>query len=828
MKTAILVTARLGSTRLKQKHLLPVNGQPVMFHLLQRIAYEFKKEIASGDARLIIATSDEAENRAFEQFADAEVFYGPINNIPLRMLKAAQSVAADLVLLAEGDDILCSPRGMRLVYEALQNGASYAATSGLPFGMNSSGFSIRFLEPALSGAEDSVLDTGWTRVFDESAKTVINVTSIPQMESLRFTLDYDEDYQFFKAIIERLGDRIPSISDADLVDFVLKDNLHFINRSRVKEYWENFYRGRAREAGLLLLCGESDLHLESYGQTIVWCPIRRETLFRQKGKLYPLFGDFTPDEGASAVIDQRLVQQLDQGLLQESASSPEMRWAPLAIQQIQWRLSRYLWVKECCRRILDHYSPSSMTITSGDDRDLVHVFKLLCSQRSIDLKVLSQKCDDTGSRTYLAVPYDIPITIDPSWFSRLRALAFSGGSLWYQSYWNILGSFGPNGYQVNFTRLIGILQGVKSRISSKLRLKNDELRDVMVFDEEVPVRKRYQLTPQYWLGFESDELSLIQNRVNTFFNHYTPEFLDTVSRRLDAFFKRKAPRRVVLFHDKVPSSRMLTKVARRHGVPLDFLNHGAPIEKDTPPSSSSEFIPHRYVAWNDSSARAYTSLGYAGARVRHPRNDLQPAAYRPLAMQWSKARILILGSCPVGISTGSREDCFFYDLIESLSALQRLGVPPENIGVKLARTNMWERKRDSENLDRLRRQTGLEFTLVDPAHDTLKITGSFDLVILFPTSGICEAAFLGIPMVNFGRGLGFMAIFENTPLPHAKTREELVSLLESYDNTGVADLYRRLTDSLIAGPTLPEFYKDDLSRASNAVKEDRHERVFEG
>src|SRR6267142_5749562 len=109
MKVAILITVRLGSSRLKRKHLLELNGSPVLQYLIRRIRLEFKSELCDREVVLVIATSDDPENRELELFADDDlsVFYGSSNNIPLRHLQAARHYSAEAIVSVDGDDILC-------------------------------------------------------------------------------------------------------------------------------------------------------------------------------------------------------------------------------------------------------------------------------------------------------------------------------------------------------------------------------------------------------------------------------------------------------------------------------------------------------------------------------------------------------------------------------------------------------------------------------------------------------------------------------------------------------------------------------------------------
>jgi len=251
VSAAILITARLGSQRLKRKHLLKVNERPLLQYLIDRIRAEFKAEIGEKHAKLAIATSAEPENKDFGQFAneDVSVFYGSPSNVPLRHLQAARHYGVDAVLSVDGDDILCSTRGMRSVYNALIEGAKYVKTVNLPFGMNSRGYASYFLQSCLSGRESDVLETGWDRVLKESDVTIKEFTSAVDHSKVRLTLDYKEDFDFFKAVILDLGERVGVATDEEIVSVVISKNLHRINQSLHETYWQEFYGNVDKEAG---------------------------------------------------------------------------------------------------------------------------------------------------------------------------------------------------------------------------------------------------------------------------------------------------------------------------------------------------------------------------------------------------------------------------------------------------------------------------------------------------------------------------------------------------------------------------------------------------
>ena len=68
-----------------------------------------------------------------------------------------------------------------------------------------------------------------------------------QNESLRFTLDYGEDYQFFKALIEKIGNRIVDASDEEVISIVLEEGIYKLNEKISKQYWENFKKIQKQE-----------------------------------------------------------------------------------------------------------------------------------------------------------------------------------------------------------------------------------------------------------------------------------------------------------------------------------------------------------------------------------------------------------------------------------------------------------------------------------------------------------------------------------------------------------------------------------------------------
>jgi spore coat polysaccharide biosynthesis protein SpsF len=245
MKTGFFLTARLGSKRLARKHLLKAAGRPLLSVLAGRIRRAFAAPIERCEALIAVVTSDEPVNRDFEHLGGGlRVFYGATHNIPLRHLEAAQALGVDAIVAVDGDDILCSVEAMGAVRDAMLRGAPYVGTSGLPLGMNAFGYRTEFLSRSMAGNEGKTLETGWTYIFDASQQEKLALdTGVVAPENLRFTLDYAEDYEFFRRIVEHFG----TVDDREIVSYVTAEGLQRITDPIAGKYRENFQSERAKE-----------------------------------------------------------------------------------------------------------------------------------------------------------------------------------------------------------------------------------------------------------------------------------------------------------------------------------------------------------------------------------------------------------------------------------------------------------------------------------------------------------------------------------------------------------------------------------------------------
>jgi spore coat polysaccharide biosynthesis protein SpsF (cytidylyltransferase family) len=237
----VFITARLGSTRLNEKHLIEVNGKPFIEWLVKRFLISFNTKIKRNDLKIFITTSTKIENNKLESIFDeseVKVFYGSDENIPLRHLECAILNNIDYIISIDGDDILCSTECSKLVIHKLLMGSRMVKTEGLPLGMNVMGYSTEFLKESLQGFENAKLETGWGKIFNKEEIDIIKLKNYINKEKVRMTLDYEADADFFKKIISNID--VLNVSDEELIEKIIANSWNEINADLEDIYWTNF------------------------------------------------------------------------------------------------------------------------------------------------------------------------------------------------------------------------------------------------------------------------------------------------------------------------------------------------------------------------------------------------------------------------------------------------------------------------------------------------------------------------------------------------------------------------------------------------------------
>lgn len=250
MKIGIVITVRSGSTRLPQKALMQVNHIPMIGYLIKRL-----QKIRQDNSEIVICTTDLEEDTIFDDIAKqykTAVFHGDSINIIKRHLQCARARQYDFLVNIDGDDILTNPDYVQKIMENADNMEYEVFKSiGLPFGTNSIGYRKEVLEHILSNCSQKSIETGWGElVSDKRAFKIMEFLSKQEekMAELRLTLDYEEDFQLFRHLIEELflEDKIPS--QEEIMLYLHKNpELLSLNSHLTGVYWENFEHRKEEE-----------------------------------------------------------------------------------------------------------------------------------------------------------------------------------------------------------------------------------------------------------------------------------------------------------------------------------------------------------------------------------------------------------------------------------------------------------------------------------------------------------------------------------------------------------------------------------------------------
>ena len=205
MRVATFITARLKSTRLPRKVLLPILGEAMLTHLIRRV------RLARRPDGIVLCTSTVAQDDPLVDLAreeGIEVFRGDPDDVLARLTAAAEAFGVDLVASATADCPFVDADHLdRLVDFHIDQGAEYCNTEGLPFGA----FCYTLSRPAMARAcaiKDKTDTEVWGGYFTQTDRfrcATLRVTD-PRVArpDLRLTVDEAADFEMVTRLFEAL------------------------------------------------------------------------------------------------------------------------------------------------------------------------------------------------------------------------------------------------------------------------------------------------------------------------------------------------------------------------------------------------------------------------------------------------------------------------------------------------------------------------------------------------------------------------------------------------------------------------------------------------
>ncbi|MDL0131503.1 glycosyltransferase family protein [Halobacterium salinarum] len=229
--TVAVIQARMGSTRLPGKVLLPLDCDHVLSHDIRRVS------AAETVDSVVVATSTETADDAIEQFGSIrgiDTHRGSEKNVQQRLYEVASAHDADTILRITADCPLIDPKTIDTVVSRVNEGrAEYASNTThrtFPRGLDVEAFTYESFENVVSAATTQAEREHVTPYYRNNPEEfeLVNVTSDEVFDEeqyidrtdLRLTLDEAADYRLLKRIYDELkySGTIPIQKAIDHVD----------------------------------------------------------------------------------------------------------------------------------------------------------------------------------------------------------------------------------------------------------------------------------------------------------------------------------------------------------------------------------------------------------------------------------------------------------------------------------------------------------------------------------------------------------------------------------------------------------------------------------
>ncbi|SNB45045.1 cytidylyltransferase domain-containing protein [Geobacter sp. DSM 9736] len=208
MKITALIQVRMKSERLPGKALLPVDGTPVIGHVVENL-----RESRYLDD-IVICTTREKDDDALEAFAvdkGVAVYRGDVEDVIKRFHGAALCHGGDVIVRIAGDCPIVSVDAVDLLVENhLAAGVDYTSIEpdATPIGSFPQVFSFQALDRLTRYPLDFNYSEYMLYYFTNNPEVFsLNTVPVPaqyRYPQYRLTLDYEEDLRMFEALFKKL------------------------------------------------------------------------------------------------------------------------------------------------------------------------------------------------------------------------------------------------------------------------------------------------------------------------------------------------------------------------------------------------------------------------------------------------------------------------------------------------------------------------------------------------------------------------------------------------------------------------------------------------
>lgn len=211
-KVVAFIQARVKSTRLPHKVLLPIADKMLIEHVIERL------KRASLPDEIMLCTSTHPDDRVLMEIArknNIGCFAGSEEDVLQRFIQAAEKSRADVVVRATGENPLIDPFYLdRAVEKHFERGVEYTSVEGLPDGVRIEVIDTLALQKAHKLADNPTKSEYMTLYFRDDFFKVHSIGAAEHLKRphYRLTVDNPEDLELMREIYKALykpGEIIP-------------------------------------------------------------------------------------------------------------------------------------------------------------------------------------------------------------------------------------------------------------------------------------------------------------------------------------------------------------------------------------------------------------------------------------------------------------------------------------------------------------------------------------------------------------------------------------------------------------------------------------------
>lgn len=220
----VIIQARLGSTRLPGKILLPIGGRPMLSYQLERL-----RRCRHVD-RIVVATTTEPADDALVRFCRTEgidAIRGSESDVLSRYSQAAEAFGATIIVRITSDCPLLDPQLVDDAINAFGTDGSVDYLSNMiapswPYGMAIEVMTRKALDEAAEEANDPAEREHVTPFIYWRAQRyrLKSLTRQPDLSAHRWTVDTPEDFKLVSLILTALYPQRPMFDMQDVLELL--------------------------------------------------------------------------------------------------------------------------------------------------------------------------------------------------------------------------------------------------------------------------------------------------------------------------------------------------------------------------------------------------------------------------------------------------------------------------------------------------------------------------------------------------------------------------------------------------------------------------------